>query len=106
MVSLSFSTNKYAKTQFFSWRRPFQTKFLFFQTIESARRAFAAMAGSGKPAFLHALFHEDEKQNSRKILHGNVFPLNPRSHAKFSSCRGKKNQPKKLVVQAPLQLDQ
>ena len=24
------------------------------------------MAGSGKPAFLHALFLENEKQNSRK----------------------------------------
>ena len=56
----------YAKTQFFSWQRPFQTKLLFFQTIESAKCAFAATAGSGKPAFLHALFLGNEKQNSRK----------------------------------------
>ena len=33
---------------------------LFFQTIESAKRAFAASAGSRK-------FLENEKQNSRKI---------------------------------------
>ena len=51
---------------FFSWWHPLQTRLLFFQTIESAKRAFAAMAGSGKPAFLHVLFLENEKQNSSK----------------------------------------
>ena len=56
---------------------------LFFQTTESAKCAFAAMSGSGKPAFLHALFLENEKQNSRKNYMVNVFPLNPRSHAKI-----------------------
>ena len=50
----------YAKMHFFSWRHPFQRKILFFQTIESAKRAFAAKAGSRKPALFL------EKQNSRK----------------------------------------
>ena len=36
-----------------------EIKLLFFQTIESAKRAFAARAGSRK-------FLENEKQNSRK----------------------------------------
>ena len=53
--------------QCFSWQRPFQTKLSFFQTVESAaKHAFAARAGSGKPAILDALFLENEKQNSRK----------------------------------------
>ena len=39
---------------------------LFFQTIQSAKCPFAARAGSGKPVFLHALFLENEKQNSSK----------------------------------------
>ena len=65
-VSLSFSRNNIAKTKFFSWQHPSQTMLLFFQTIESAKRTFAARAGSGKPAFLHALFLKNEKQNSRK----------------------------------------
>ena len=39
---------------------------LFFQIKESAKHAFAAGAGSGKPALLHVLFLENEKQNSRK----------------------------------------
>ena len=47
------------KRSFFSWRCPFQRKLLFFQTIESAKHAFAASAGSRK-------FLENEKQNSRK----------------------------------------
>ena len=59
---------------FFAWRRPFQTKLLFFQTVESSKRAFAAIAGSGKPAFLHASFLEKEKQNRRKIT-GKGFPV-------------------------------
>ena len=60
------------KPQFFSWQRPFQTKLLFFQTIESVKCTFAAMAGSGKPAFLHALFLENEKQSGRKN-YGTMF---------------------------------
>ena len=62
---------------FFSSWHPFQTKHLFFQTIESAKHTFTAMAGLVKPAFLHALFLENEKQN------GNVFLLSPRLHAKI-----------------------
>ena len=53
----------------------FQTKLLFFQTIESAKRAFATRAGLGKPAFLHALFLENAKQNNAKN-HGQCFPIN------------------------------
>ena len=45
----------YVKMQFFSWQCPFQMKLLLFQTKESAKCTFAAKAGSGKPAFLHAL---------------------------------------------------
>ena len=66
VVSLSFSTNNVCKNSVFSLGRPFQTKLLFFQTIESAKCAFATMAASRKRAFLHALFLENEKQNSRK----------------------------------------
>ena len=77
--------------QFFSWRHPFQTKLLFFQTIESVKRAFATGAGSEKPVFLHALFLENEKQNRRKLW-GNVFPL--RHMQKLSSFRGKKKKKK------------
>ena len=49
--------------------------FCFSKLIESAKRAFAARAGS-------RTFLKNEKQNSRKKLRGNVFPLSPRSHAK------------------------
>ena len=49
--------------QFFSWRRPFQRKLLFFQTIESGKRAFATRAGSGKPAFLHGLRYFSKMKN-------------------------------------------
>ena len=59
LVSLSFSTNNVCKSAVFFWRCPFQRKLLFFQTIESAKRAFAASAGWRK-------FLENEKQNSRK----------------------------------------
>ena len=40
---------------------------LFFQTIESVKRAFAARASSGKPAFLHALFLEKENKTAVKV---------------------------------------
>ena len=40
--------------------------FCFSKKKESAKRTFAARAGSGKPALLHVLFLENEKQNSRK----------------------------------------
>ena len=62
------------KMQCFSWWCPFQTKLLFFQTIESAKCTFAARAGSGKPALLHVLFLENEKQNSRKTYRA-CFPV-------------------------------
>ena len=39
---------------------PFQRKLLFFQTIESAKRAFAASAGSRK------FLENEKKKNSRK----------------------------------------
>ena len=80
-----------AKTHFFSWRRPFQSKLLFFQTTESAKRAFATRAGSGKPALLHTLFLENEKQNSKKNYRA-MFSRYVQGHMqKFSSFRGKKN---------------
>ena len=56
------------KRSFLTWQSPFQRKLLFFQTIESAKRAFAAGAGSRKLA----LCLENEKQNSRKN-YGEMF---------------------------------
>ena len=79
------------------------------QAIESAKDAFAARAGSGKPALLHALFLGNEKQNSRKIM-GQCFPvIKVQGHMqKFSSFRGKKKKMPKnsltLLMKAPLQL--
>ena len=89
----------YAKTQFFFRRRPFQTKLLFFQTMESAKRAFAAGAGSGKPALLHALFLENEKQNSRKN-YGAMFSCEVQGHMQtFNSFTGNtKKRPKKSLT--------
>ena len=63
LMSLSFSTNNVCKNA------------VFFLTVSFPNRAFvfpynritAATAGSGKPAFLLALFLKNEKQNSRKI---------------------------------------
>ena len=89
--------NILCKNAVFSWRPPFQTKLLFFQTIESAKRTFAARAGSGKPALLQALFLENEKQNNRKNC-GAMF-----SHY----LEAKKKWPKMsltLFMQLPLQL--
>ena len=96
--------------QFFSWRRPFQTKLLFFQTIESAKCAFATRAGSGKPAFLHALFLENERQNGRKHYRA-MFSHYVQGHMEtcknLAHLEAKKDLPKKslmLLMQAPFQL--
>ena len=91
----------YAKTQFFSWRCPFQRQLLCFQTIESAKRALAASADSSK-------FLENEKQNSRK-KYGAMFSRWVQGHMqKLSSFgRGKKIWPKKSLtsfLHAALQL--
>ena len=82
----------YAKTNFFSWQRPFQTKLLFFQTIESAKRVFVARAGSGKPALVHALFLEKN--------YGAMFSREVQGHMqKFNSFKGKKKKrPKKSLT--------
>ena len=66
LVSLSFSTNNVCKKCSVFLAVSFPNKVLFFQTIESAKHALAVRAGSGKPALLHALFLENEKQNSSK----------------------------------------
>ena len=42
-LSLVFE-NHVSKNAGFSWRRPFQTKLLFFETMRSAKRAFALRA--------------------------------------------------------------
>ena len=68
------------KRSFFSWRCPFQRKLLFFQTIESAKRTFAASAGSRK-------FLENEKQNSRKN-YGAVFSREVQGHMQKLSSFG------------------
>ena len=65
---------------------------MFFRTVESAKPAFAAGAGSGKPALLHALFLENEKQNSRKT-YGAMFSREVQGHMqKFNSFRGNKKK--------------
>ena len=59
--------------------------FLFFQTIESAKRTFAARAGSRK-------FLENENQNSRKN-YGAMFSFQVQGHMqKLSSFKGKTNK--------------
>ena len=80
LVSLLFSTNNIHVHcmqihRFFSWQHPFQTKLLFFQIMESVKRAFASRAGSGKLALLHALFLENEKENSRQKFTGQCFSI-------------------------------
>ena len=77
------STNNVHKNAVFPWRCPFQTKLLFFRTIESAKNAFDATAGSEKPAVLHALFLKKEKQKSAKNYGASFFPLIARPHAKI-----------------------
>ena len=86
------------RPQFFSRWHPFQTKLLFFQTIEPVKCAFAARAGPGKPAFLRVLFLENEKQNCGKN-YGAMFSHQVQGHVQnFSSFRGKKK--KKTVTYA------
>ena len=88
LVSLSFSTNNVCKNTFFFLVASFPNKAFVFPTIESAKHAFAARAGSGKPALLHVLFLENEKQNSRK-KYGAMFSREVQGHMrKFNSFRG------------------
>ena len=61
----------HAKTQFSSWWRPFQTELLFFQTIQSAKHAFATTAGPGKPAFLLRYFSKTKNKTAVKITKKN-----------------------------------
>ena len=77
----------YAKIQFFLVEAfPNQ----FFQTIESAKHAFAAMAGLGKPAFLHVLLLENEKQNSNEVT-WQCFPFKSKVTCKnVAHLEGKK----------------
>ena len=70
----------------------FLKKLSFFQTMESAKRTFAARAGSGKPALLPALFLKNEKQNSRKN-YGAMISREVQGHMqKFNSFRGNKKK--------------
>ena len=77
-----FQQIMYAKMQFFFPAASFLNK-AFFQTIESAKRAFAARAGSGKPAFLHASFLK-KKKNSRENM-GQCFPVKSKVTCKNSA---------------------
>ena len=77
------------KPQFFPANILSKKKLLFFQTIESAKGAFAVRAGSGKRAFLHALFLENEKQNSSKNYRTVLSQVQGHMQ-KFSSFGGKK----------------
>ena len=70
LVSLSFSTNNICKNAVFSWRHPFQTKLLFKNSklvIESAKRTFAAKAGSGKPAFCMHYFLKTNNKTAENL---------------------------------------
>ena len=74
---------------------------------ETAKRAFADRAGSGKPAFLHVLFLENEKQNSRKNYRA-MFSVKSKVTCKNLAHLEAKKQPKKslmLFIQVPLQLE-
>ena len=67
--------------------------------IESVKCTFAARTGSRKPAFLHALFLENESQTVGKIM-GQCFPIK-------SKVTCKNSWPKKslrLVIQVLLHL--
>ena len=81
--------------------------FVFPNRMESAKHAFAARAGSGKPALLHVLFLENKKQNSRKN-YGAMFSREVQGHMKkFNSFRGNKKRPQKsrtMFLHAHLQL--
>ena len=50
----------------------------FFLVASFPNKAFAAVAGSGKPAYLHAIFLENKKQNSRK----NYSQLSANGHSR------------------------
>ena len=82
-----FSTNVCKHTDFSLWH-PFQTKLLFFQTIESVKCTFTARAGSGKPAFLHAFFLENENKIAEKIITGQCFPIKSKVTYKNSAAYG------------------
>ena len=81
----------YAKTAVFFLVVSFANKALFFQTIESAKRAFSTRAGSGKPAFFHALFLENRRKTAVKIT-GQCFPINSKVTYKNLLCGGKKKK--------------
>ena len=76
LVSVSFFRNNVCKMHFFSWWCPFQTKLLFFQTIESVKYAFASGAGLEKPALLHALFSKTNNKTTEKNI-VQWFPIKP-----------------------------
>ena len=55
----------------------FSKQSLLFQTIESAKRTFAARAGSGKPALLHAFDFSKRPEKSLTDLHLKKDLLSP-----------------------------
>ena len=66
--------------------------YLFFQTVESAKLAFATMAGSGNLHFACVISRNRENKTAEKIA-GHMFFGYVQGHMqKFSSFRGKKNQ--------------
>ena len=85
------------KHSFFFWQCPFQTKLLFFQTVESAKCAFAARAGSGKPAVLHALFLKKLKANQHKKITGQCFLVKSKVTYKNSAHLDEKKTKQKAV---------
>ena len=85
LVSVSLFRNNVCKTHFFSWRRFFQTKLLLFQTIESAKSAFAARAGSGKPALLHAFDFSKTNNKTAEQITGQSFRVKSNVTSKDST---------------------
>ena len=74
----------YAKTVFFPGGILSQQNFLFFQTIQSVKHAFATRAGSGKPAFCVLIFSKPKIKTAEKIM-GQCFPVKSKVTCKNSA---------------------
>ena len=72
----------------------FPKKAFVFQTIESAKCAFASRTGSGEPAFLQELFFEIKKKKKKKTAEkftGQCFPvIKVQGHSSFRGPKKKK----------------
>ena len=84
-----------AKMQVCFLAASFPNKAFVFSNNGISKVAFAARAGSGKPALLHALFLENKKQNRRKNYRA-VFSCEVQGHMQNSThLEATKRGPKK-----------